>query len=229
MRISRGATTRRRWLGLALGAVLAPRLASLREALAASKIEKGVYRVRGDARVNGAPAREGMDVKAGDVITTGADAELVFVIGKDAMLVRSNARVEVSGRSGELVAAGLRIVTGAVLSVFSPGARRTIRVQTATIGVRGTAVYAEDLVDRAYVCTCYGVSDIAAADDPAVQETVQTEHHEQPRYVYSAGVASRIERAPVINHSDAELILLESLVGREPPFVTRADYRPGRY
>jgi len=27
-----------------------------------------------------------------------------------------------------------------------------------------------------------------------------------------------IERAPVINHTDAELVLLESLVGRKVPF-----------
>jgi hypothetical protein len=25
--------------------------------------------------------------------------------------------------------------------------------------------------------------------------------------------------APVLNHTDAELILLESLVGRQPPFI----------
>lgn len=220
---------RRRWIAMSLGATLALRLGVLREALAAGKLEKGVYRVRGEARVNGAPAREGMDVKAGDVITTGRDGELLFVIGKDAMLVRADARVEVSGRAAALVADGLRIVTGAVLSVFSPGARRTIRVRTATIGVRGTAVYAEDMPGRAYVCTCYGVADIATDDDPSVQETVQTEHHDQPRYVYAAGAAQRIVPAPVINHSDAELILLESLVGREPPFVVRDDYVPGRY
>lgn len=222
-------TTRRRWIAASLSTILAARLGVLREALAAGKIEKGVYRVRGDARVNGAPAREGMDVKAGDVITTGADGELLFVIGKDAMLVRANTRVTVSGRTGELVAAGLRIVTGAVLSVFSPGARRAITVRTATIGIRGTAVYAEDMRDRAYICTCYGIADLAAADDPSVHETVQTEHHDQPRYLYPAGIATRIVRAPVINHTDAELILLESLVGREPPFVAREDYQPGSY
>ena len=222
-------TTRRRWLAMSLGLVLAARLGALREALAAGKIEKGVYRVEGDARVNGAPAREGMDVKAGDVITTGADGELLFVIGKDAMLVRGNARVEVAGRTGALVADGLRIVTGAVLSVFSPGARRMIRVRTATIGVRGTAVYAEAMVDRAYVCTCYGVAELAAADDSAIREVVRTEHHDQPRYLYPPGVATRIVPAPVINHTDAELILLESLVGREPPFLVREDYAPGSY
>jgi hypothetical protein len=221
--------TRRRWLALSLGAALAARLGNLRLALAAGKIEKGIYRVRGEVRVNGVKAREGMDVKAGDVITTGPDGDLVFVIGKDAMLVHANSRVEVSGRTGELVAAGLRIVTGAVLSVFSPGGRRTITVSTATIGIRGTGVYAEDMPDRAYVCTCYGVADIVARDDPAVRETVRSEHHDQPRYIYPPGAAVRIVRAPVIHHTDDELILLESLVGREPPFVELPDYRPGRY
>jgi hypothetical protein len=220
---------RRRLLALSLGAALAARLGDLRLALAAGKIEKGVYRVRGEVRVNGVKAREGMDVKAGDVITTGPDGDLVFVIGKDAMLVHANSRVEVSGRTGELVAAGLRIVTGAVLSVFSPGARRTITVSTATIGIRGTGVYAEDMPDRAYVCTCYGVADIVARDDPTIRETVHTEHHDQPRYIYPPGAAARIVRAPVIHHTDDELILLESLVGREPPFVELPDYRPGRY
>lgn len=220
---------RRRRLMLSLGGALAAQLGGLRLALAAGKVEKGIYRLRGEVRVNGSPAREGMDVRAGDVIATGPDGELVFVIGKDAMLVRANARVEVSGRPGELVAAGMRIVTGAVLSVFSPGAQRKITVRTATIGIRGTGVYAQDMGDRAYVCTCYGVADIAAADDPSVHETVRTEHHDQPRYIYPQGAAQRIVRAPVFNHTDAELILLESLVGREPPFVELPDYRPGRY
>ena len=91
-------------------------------------------------------------------------------------------------------------------------------MRTATIGNRGTGVYAQDMGDRAYVCTCYGVADIAAADDPSVHETVRTEHHDQPRYIYPQGAERRIVRAPVFNHTDAELILLESLVGREPPF-----------
>lgn len=32
------------------------------------------------------------------------------------------------------------------------------------------------------------------------------------------GAAQMVMAAPMINHSDAELELLESLVGREPPF-----------
>lgn len=102
-------------------------------------------------------------------------------------------------------------------------------MRTATIGIRGTAAYVEDMGERSYVCTCYGVADIAAADDPAVRETVRTKHHDEPRYVYPAGAAQRIVPAPVINHSDAELVLLESLVGREPPFLEDENFIPGNY
>ena len=55
--------------------------------------------------------------------------------------------------------------------------------------------------------------------DPAARETVRTSHHEQPRYVMATGAPQMILRAPVLNHTDAELILLESLVGRQPPFI----------
>jgi hypothetical protein len=30
--------------------------------------------------------------------------------------------------------------------------------------------------------------------------------------------------APVVNHTDAELVMLEALVGREPPFGTNYKY-----
>ena len=221
--------TRRSLLGLAAGLPLATQLARVRDALAAGRIEKGVYRVRGDARVNGAPAKQGQDVRAGDVVTTGPNGEIVFVIARDAMLVRANSRVEVSGTVGALVESGLRIVTGAVLSVFSPGERRRIVTKTATIGIRGTAVYVEAQRDKTYVCTCYGVADLEATQDPRARETVQTQHHDEPRYVMGLGAPKMIMGAKVVNHTDAELIFLESLVGRQPPFLDQPGYDPNRY
>lgn len=220
---------RRRWLGRAGAAALAAQFAVLRRALAAGSVEKGVHRLRGDVRVNGAPAREGMDVKAGDVVTTGAASEAVFVTGKDAFLVRANSRVEAQGTAGALVLTGLRIVTGAVLSVFSPGERRALYTPTATIGIRGTAVYIEAEEARTYVCTCYGEAEIVSAMDPSARETVNTRHHEQPRYVMGTGAPQMLMGAPVVNHTDAELTFLEALVGRRPPFVSEPGYQPGRY
>jgi hypothetical protein len=216
---------RRRSLRASAAAVLALQMGWMREALSAGSVEKGIHRLRGDVRVNGAPAVEGMDVKAGDVVTTGANSEVVFVAYKDAFLVRSNSRVEAQGAAGALVLTGLRIVTGAVLSVFSPGDPKRLQTSTATIGIRGTGVYIEAEPDRTYVCTCYGTSDLAAVDDPGASETVSTRHHEEPRYIMAKGAPQMLIRAPVINHTDTELTMLEALVGRKPPFLALPEYR----
>ncbi len=210
---------RRRWLRLC-AAALALQMAWLRGALAAGTVEKGVYRVRGEVRVNGIQAIEGMEILAGDVITTGANGEAVFVAGRDAFLVRANSRVEArGGDTGALLLSGLRVVSGALLSVFTPGEPKTLRTPTATIGIRGTAVYVEAQAARTYVCACYGEADIASVADPSARETVRTTHHEQPRYVMGKGAPQTIMVAPVINHTDAELTMLENLVGRWPPFT----------
>jgi hypothetical protein len=212
-------TSRRRLIAGASAAALAAQFALLRGALAAGSVEKGIHRLRGDVRVNGQPAREGMDVKGGDVITTGANSEVLFVTGKDAMLVRANSRVEAQGAAGALVLTGLRVFTGAVLSVFTPGEAKNLRTPTATIGIRGTAVYIEAEEARTYVCTCYGEAEIVPLAEPAARETVRTTRHEKPRYVLGAGAPQMLMGAPVINHTDAELTMLEALVGRRPPFA----------
>ena len=201
----------------------------LRQALAAGSVEKGVYRVRGDVRINGTPAKEGMDVRPGDVITTGPGSETVFVTGKDAFLIRANSRVVVEGALGALALTGLRVVTGALLSVFAPGEPKTLRTATATIGIRGTAVYLEAEESRTYVCTCYGEAEIVSVADPSARETVRTTRHEQPRYVMGSGAPQMLMGAPVVNHDDVELNMLESLVGRRTPFVHLPDGAPGRY
>ncbi|MEO8145312.1 MAG: hypothetical protein ABI654_13960 [Betaproteobacteria bacterium] len=210
-------------------ALLAAQMGFLRDALAAGSVERGVHRVRGDVRINGVPAREGMFVAVGDVITTGAAGEVVFVTGKDAFLIRANSRVEAQGVAGPLLLSGLRVITGAVLSVFSPGEPKTMRTATATIGIRGTALYLEAEAARTYVCCCYGEADIVSTVDPSARETVRTTHHEQPRYVMGSGAPQMLMGAPVVNHTDAELTLLESLTGRRPPFLDTPGAWPGRY
>jgi hypothetical protein len=124
----------------------------------------------------------------------------------------------------------LRLLSGRLLSVFGARGRDEplgIRTPTATIGVRGTGVYVESGPDRSYICTCYGATRLAAVGDPASRESVQSEYHDAPRYVLGDGAAGkRIEHAPVINHTDMELILIEELVGRIPPFAAPgADFR----
>jgi len=178
----------------------------------------GLYRVQGEVRVNGRPAEAGQLVRPGDIIETGPRSQAVFAVGRDAYLLRADSRLETVGR--EMFINTLRIATGKLLSVLGPGARR-IETPTAAIGIRGTGIYVEAEPERTYVCTCYGIADIQVRDRPEVRETVETKHHDQPRYVYGKAMPSirMIEGAPVINHTDAELVMLEALVGRRPPFL----------
>ena len=208
---------RRAWLRRALlGGVLAPLL--LREAVAARKPPSGLIMLKGKVLVNGREAKSGTPVAPGDSVVTAPGGLAVFVVGKDAFLLRENSELLSSG--GNALIASLRLVTGKLLSVFG-GGRRSITTATATIGIRGTGIYIEAEAERTYVCTCYGVVDLQASNMPSARETVATRHHEAPRYVYAQGemAIKMITAAPVINHSDAELIMLEALVGREPPFV----------
>lgn len=212
--------SRRTWLARAAagGATLALGMARLRDALAADAVEQGVYRLRGDVRINGKPARQGMVVTPGDTIDTGRDAELVVVVGRDAFLVRAATRIKFAGDAAGSVVRTLNIVTGALLSVFASGENRRIQTPTATIGIRGTGIYVAAEAMRSYICTCYGAAELVPVGDPQQAETVHTTHHDQPRYVYRKGMPRMIEQAPVVNHTDAKLILLESLVGRKVPF-----------
>ena len=123
-----------------------------------------------------------------------------------------HASVEAPGNGA--VADTLRLVTGALLSVFGRGAAKRVVTPTSTIGIRGTGLYVESQPERSYVCNCYGEILIAAADDANVTERITSRHHDAPRYV-SKG---RITPAPFINHTDVELALIEALVGRTPPF-----------
>jgi hypothetical protein len=49
--------------------------------------------------------------------------------------------------------------------------------------------------------------------------TIRTTHHESPLVITDRGGAMAALPGPVVNHTDDELTLLESLVGREPPFA----------
>ena len=181
------------------------------------RIEQGLNRVEGEVRINGRPARQGDPVALGDRLSTGADSRAMVVLGRDAFLLRERTEVQFDGGGG--IATALRVLTGKILSVFEPRrAERRISTVTATMGIRGTGIYIEVEADRTYVCTCYGEVELVPVAAPAQAETVRTRHHESPRYVYARADGTAIEEAPVINHSDSELYVLEALVGRLPPF-----------
>jgi len=176
---------------------------------------QSVYEAAGTVTVNGQAATSATRISASDRVETGKGAQLIFVVGFDAFLLRENSRLELSGASG--IVNTMRLATGALLSVFGAGTKRVLTTTSAT-GIRGTGLYVESEPERSYVCTCYGEVLISALDDANVSERIVSKHHDAPRYVLKAGAARRIQPAPFINHTDVELALIEALVGRTPPF-----------
>ena len=158
---------RRFWLRSAAAAtVAAAGMLRLRVALAAGAVPPGVARIKGDVRINGKPAERGQRVGPGDLIVTGKGAELVVVVERDAFLVRADSRIEFGSAAAKSAVRLLRILTGAMLSVFESGQHREIRTATATIGIRGTGIYVEIEPQRTYACTCYGEAVLTPVDDP---------------------------------------------------------------
>jgi hypothetical protein len=179
-----------------------------------------IHKLKGTVKINDQTLSPSTIISPGDEIVTGENTEFVFQQGRDAYLLRSNTKMRLTG-DNEVVDT-LRIISGAVLSVFGSG-RKNIITPTATVGIRGTGTYFEVEQDETYFCTCYGETVVSANTDPNVTESISTKHHESPRYIRNSTQGSYIEKAPVKNHTDAELIMLEATVGREPPFGTGYD------
>ena len=177
---------------------------------------QSIYDVTGPVMVNGKLITRDARVGPNDTVETGKGARAIFVVGSDAFLLRADSKLEMKG--SERFVNVLRLLTGALLSVHGGGAR-TVAGPDAVIGIRGTGLYVEAEAARTYVCTCYGETNIAAADDPTISETIVSVHHDAPRYVLAApDKGRRIVAAPFKNHDDLELMLIETLVGRTPPF-----------
>jgi len=200
--------------------------ALIRQALAAGNnpLIPGIHRIRGSVQINHQPARTGMLVRPGDTVVTGAGSEAIYVIGQDAYLQRDHSTVRFLGES---LTGGLRILSGKLLSVFGRG-DKTLQTATATIGIRGTGCYIEAEAARTYVCLCYGEADYMPVAAPEKSMRLKTIHHESPVWISGENRNAPFTPAPMINHSDAELTLLELLVGRVPPFA-ELDRREGGY
>lgn len=186
---------------------------------------QSIFRVVGAVTVNGKPVTLQTSVRPGDTVETGRGSEVVFVVGSNAMILRAESRlvIEAEKKDSSLILTGLRMLTGKILSV----SRNTpMRVTTAasTLGIRGTGWYAESDPEQTYFCTCYGTSDVTANNDPQSRETVIARHHDRPLYILAKAAGGKaIRPAPFINHTDQELMLIEALVGRVPPFVFPKD------
>lgn len=190
---------------------------------------RSIFRIDGEVWVDGKPATRDTVIDADAHIRTGDGASLVGVVGQDALILRPRSELQLAGaRSAKRV---FRLVAGAMLSVF--GRReQTLDIQTptATIGIRGTGVYTEADAEKTYLCTCYGRTEIRAADDPDVREEIVAQHHDAPRWILAKPQnGRRIVPAAFQWHTDLELMTLEALVGREVPFrLEGMEYRGPR-
>jgi len=180
-----------------------------------------VRELAGSVKVNGKPATRKARVRPGDVVETGSKSKVVFVIGQDAFLLREQSRLKLDKSSAgkEAAVAGLRLVTGALLAVFGKGPR-TIETATATAGIRGTGVYIEASANATYFCTCYG--EVELRDKARTMRKLVVSGYHTPNMIFGQMVDGKMMvPAEVKDHTDAELIMLEKLVGRTSPVAER--------
>lgn len=219
---------RRRLLLLALGAGLFAVPAARGQILGSvpGKLAAGrsIYQLSGQVQVNGKPANLATVIRPNDIIETSADGHIIFAVGQDAYHLRGASKLVLTPqRAGSSAVHALRLFTGALLSVFGRSEHR-IQTATVTVGIRGTGVYAEADPEQTYFCTCYGVVDLTSNQDPNSRETIAAKHHDKPVYILAKAPSGKyIRPAPMKNHTDMELAVIEELVGRTPPFVFPGD------
>jgi hypothetical protein len=190
----------------------------VKTALAMGRYPQGVRKRKGIVRINTLEAQVGDPVQVGDTVRTGSDGMVIFVSEAAVFLLREDTRFVLTREriDEDTTTDVLQLLEGKMLGVFSRRRGKKLITATAVTGIRGSGVYAETDPELTYLCTCYGEAQISAIADPDNREKVKTRHHEAPRFIDATG---RIFAGPVLRHTDAELILLESMVGRKPPFV----------
>ncbi len=179
---------------------------------AQAQTRTNVVEMVGDAFVNGVRLRPEQMVQTGDLVETGPGSNLIFVMGNSSFQVRQNSRLLLE-RGGSISAVGLlRLLTGAVASVWSKGSNRQIITPTLTAGIRGTGVYTEIFANqngRSYFCNCYGTVALDSGTDKAVS---QASYHQAFWGEVEPKAGRYLTKAPAINHTDEELEKLAGLM-----------------
>jgi len=171
-----------------------------------------IVQLTGDATINGNRLSPQQAIQTGDEIQTGPGSNLVFVIGNSAFQVRQNSRLSVERGNTLNAVSLLRLLTGAVASVWGKGVNRAIVMPTLTAGIRGTGVYAEIFSDRGnrnYFCNCYGTVDLDAGTDKQVS---QAQYHQAFWADPEPQNGRFLTPAQALNHTDEELEFLAGLV-----------------
>jgi hypothetical protein len=179
-----------------------------------------IVELTGDARVNGQRLLPQQFIQSGDEVQTGPGTNLVFVVGNSAFQVRQNSRFLVERGNTINAVSFLRLLSGAVVSVWGKGTPRKIVTPTMTVGIRGTGVYAEvfaNQANRSYFCNCYGVVDLAAGNDRVAS---RSDYHQAFWGEVEPKNGKYLTPAKAINHTDEELEFLARLVNQRTHWQT---------
>ena len=174
-----------------------------------------VVEMVGDINVNGERLLPQRVLQTGDQIATGPDSNLVFAIGNSSFLVRQNSRMAVERGATLNTVSVLRLLTGAVASVWGRGGNRQIVTPTLTAGIRGTGVYTEVIPQdgyRSYFCNCYGTVEMNAGGDHVVS---RSSYHQSFWGEAEPKNGRLLTPAPAINHTDEEMEYLARLVNQQ--------------
>lgn len=181
---------------------------------AQAQSRSNIVELSGDATVNGQKLRLDQSLQTGDEIITGPRSTLIFAIGNSAFHMRQNTSMVVERGASITAVSLLRLLTGAVVSVWGKGSNRQISSPTLTAGIRGTGVYTEIFANqngaRTYFCNCYGVVDLAAG---AERELSESTYHQAVWGEAALDGRSALTPARLINHTDEELENLARLIG----------------
>ncbi len=168
--------------------------------------------LQGDALLNGQRLSPQQTIQTGDSIETGPNSGLIFVLGTTSFMVRQNSRMTVDRGQTLNAVSVLRMLTGAVASVWGRGTTRQIITPTLTAGIRGTGVYTEVFPEqnyRSYFCNCYGTVAMGAGPDRVLS---QAEYHQSFWGEPEARNGRFLTPARALNHTDEELEYLAKLV-----------------
>lgn len=165
----------------------------------------------GDALINGSRLQPGQTIQTGDQLQIGPGSSLVFAMGNASFLVRQNTMMTVERGTTLNAVSLLRIVTGAVASVWNKGSNRSIITPTLTAGIRGTGVYTEVIPeqgDRTYFCNCYGTVELKSG---GAQKISEAQYHQS---FWSQTQGAPLAPAGAINHTDEEMEFLAQLMNQ---------------
>jgi hypothetical protein len=194
---------------------------------AQAQARSNVVSSAGDVLVNGKKLLTGQPITAGDAIATGTKSNLVVVMGSSAFQVRPNTKLVFDGAVSTQIVNTLRLINGAVVSVWGKGDARSIVTPTLVAGIRGTGVYTEVLAEqdnRSYFCTCYGTVELTAGQDKIVSTA---DHHAAFWGEASPKAGKSLTPGNMLNHTDDELEYLAQLVGQKTAWQLPT-YRPSK-